>query len=302
MSCAVTPRLNTARYCTSRSGSAYRYDSSQAPADCQISPSDMSVVARINSAAASHIETYAAAASATEQPASMTPANRSTRTAPPATVACRLNGTCSTTAMTVLTTTTTATRPAGALVAWISQSGMPNTRIVRCSVSKLLTAARPTYRQSRNEPSTARKPGCRRTAAARVSGTRERVTAATTNDSASPYMIALSAVAAPEAISGPASSAPTENPTLRVERRTAMVRTRLPPSTAAATTACVSDGVAASAIAISAATTVNETTSDTKTNATRHAARQSWTRTSSRRGPSRSPSTPIGTVVSNPTA
>ena len=81
-----------------------------------------------------------------------------------------------------------------------------------------------------------------------------------------------------------------------------MVRTRLPPSTAAATTACVSDGVAASAIAISAATTVNETTSDTKTNATRHAARQSWTRTSSRRGPSRSPSTPIGTVVSNPTA
>src|SRR5947199_6662512 len=72
MSCAVTPRQNTARYCTSRSGSAYRYDSSQAPADCQISPSDMSVVARINSAAASHIETYAAAASATEQPASMT--------------------------------------------------------------------------------------------------------------------------------------------------------------------------------------------------------------------------------------
>ncbi len=115
-------------------------------------------------------------------------------------------------------------------------------------------------------------------------------------------MIDLKAAAEPAAISGAASSAPTEKPAFEVERRIAMVRTRRSPSTAAATTACLSDGVALSAVAISAATTVNETTSETKTNATKHAARHSWKRTNSRRGPSRSPSTPIGTVVANPTA
>jgi hypothetical protein len=135
-----------------------------------------------------------------------------------------------------------------------------------------------------------------------VSGTRARIRAATTNDSASPKTITLMVAVEPAAISGAASSAPTEKPTLRMERRIAMVRTRLPLPIADATTACVSDGVAVSAIAISAATTVKETTPDTKTNASRHAARHSWTRTSSRRGPSRSPSTPIGTVVANPTA
>jgi hypothetical protein len=139
----VTPRLNTARYCTSRSGSAYRYDSSQAPAACQISPRDSSAVARTRTAAANHGETYATAAIATEQPASMRPASRSTRGAPPETVACLLNGTCSTITMTVLSNMSTATRPAGARVAWISQSGMPNTSIVMCSVNTLLSAARP---------------------------------------------------------------------------------------------------------------------------------------------------------------
>ncbi|MFD0575951.1 hypothetical protein [Dactylosporangium darangshiense] len=141
ISCAAGPSPNTARYSALRYSGAYRYDASQAAADCHSSPAVSRTVPRTSSATDAVRPTWAAAANAAQHPTSARPARRNARVVPATLSTPELNGTWNATVSTVLRPTRSGTTATGAGVASSAHIGSATVRIVVCRYSMPLSPA-----------------------------------------------------------------------------------------------------------------------------------------------------------------